>query len=70
MSYKFLFQKPNEKLFGTAAPTTDLKLETFARYASQTVGIPVQYRVEEMTDSDKIVFQLGRFSVERNRSKK
>ena len=66
----FLLQKTNEKLFGTAAPTTDLKLETFARYASQTVGIPVQYRVEEMTDSDKIVFQLGRFSVERNRSKK
>jgi hypothetical protein len=66
----FLLQKTNEKLFGTAAPSTDLKLETFARYASQTVGIPVQYRVEEMTDSDKIVFQLGRFSVERNRAKK
>ncbi len=66
----FILQKTNEKLFGTAAPTTDLKLETFARYASQTVGIPVQYRVEEMTDSDKIVFQLGRFSVERNRAKK
>lgn len=66
----FLLQKTNEKLFGTAAPTTDLKLETFARYASQTVGIPVQYRVEEMTDSDKIVFQLGRFSVERSRAKK
>ena len=66
----FLLQKTNEKLFGTAAPTTDLKLETFARYASQTVGIPVQYRVEDMTDSDKIVFQLGRFSVERNRAKK
>lgn len=66
----FLLQKTNEKLFGTAAPTTDLKLETFARYASQTVGIPVQYRVEEMTDSDKIVFQLGRFSIERNRVKK
>lgn len=66
----FLLQKTNEKLFGTAAPSTDLKLETFARYASQTVGIPVQYRVEEMTDSDKIVFQLGRFSMERNRAKK
>jgi hypothetical protein len=66
----FLLQKTNEKLFGTAAPTTDLRLETFARYASQTVGIPVQYRVEEMTDSDKIVFQLGRFSVERSRTKK
>lgn len=66
----FLMQKTNEKLFGTAAPTTDLRLETFARYASQTVGIPVQYRVEEMTDSDKIVFQLGRFSVERSRAKK
>jgi hypothetical protein len=66
----FLLQKTNEKLFGTAAPSTDLKLETFARYASQTVGIPVQYRVEEMTNSDKIVFQLGRFSVERNRAKK
>jgi hypothetical protein len=66
----FLMQKTNEKLFGTAAPTTDLRLETFARYASQTVGIPVQYRVEEMSDSDKIVFQLGRFSVERSRAKK
>jgi hypothetical protein len=66
----FLLQKTNEKLFGTAAPTTDLRLETFARYASQTVGIPVQYRVEEMTDSDKVVFQLGRFSVERSRAKK
>ncbi len=66
----FILQKTNEKLFGTAAPTTDLKLETFARYASQTVGIPVQYRVEELTDSDKVVFQLGRFSVERNRAKK
>jgi hypothetical protein len=66
----FLMQKTNEKLFGTAAPTNDLRLETLARYASQTVGIPVQYRVEEMTDSDKIVFQLGRFSVERSRAKK
>jgi hypothetical protein len=66
----FLLQKTNEKLFGTAAPTTDMKLETIARYAKQTVGIPVQYRVEEMTDSEKIVFQLGRFSVERNRVKK
>lgn len=66
----FLLQKTNEKLFGTAAPSIDLKLETFARYASQTVGIPVQYRVEEMTDSDKVVFQLGRFTMERNRVKK
>lgn len=66
----FLLQKTNEKLFGTAAPTTDLKFETMARYASQTIGLPVRYEIEPGPDTDKVVFQLGPISIERNRVRK
>lgn len=66
----FLLQKTNEKLFGTAAPTPDLKFETMARYASQTIGLPVRYQIEPGPDADKIVFQLGPISIERNRVRK
>jgi hypothetical protein len=66
----FLRQKTNEKLFGTAAPSTDLKFETLARYASETVGIPVRYEVEEVQNRDKLVFQLGPITIEKTRTKK
>lgn len=66
----FLMQKTNEKLFGTTAPTTDLKFETLARYASESVGIPVRYEVEEAQNSDKLVFQLGPITIEKTRTKK
>lgn len=66
----FLIQKTNERLFGTPAPTADLRYETMARYASQTIGLPVRYEVESGAESDKIVFQLGRISIERSRTKK
>ena len=66
----FLLQKTNEKLFGTAAPTTDLKFETMARYASQTIGMPVRYEIEPGPQTDKVVFQLGPISIERNRVRK
>lgn len=66
----FLLQKTNEKLFGTAAPTTDLKFETMARYASQTIGLPVRYEIEPGPQTDKVVFQLGPISIERNRVRK
>ncbi|MEY5000507.1 MAG: hypothetical protein RLZZ211_543 [Bacteroidota bacterium] len=67
----FLLQKTNEKLFGTAAPTTDLKFETLARYASESVGIPVRYQVEEAAPhQDKLVFQLGPITIEKTRSRK
>lgn len=66
----FLMQKTNEKLFGTTAPTTDLKFETLARYASESVGIPVRYEVEEAQSSDKLVFQLGPITIEKTRTKK
>ncbi len=66
----FLLQKTNERLFGTTAPTADLRYETMARYASETIGIPVHYDVEEGTATDKIVFQLGPISFERSRAKK
>jgi hypothetical protein len=63
-------QKTNEKLFGTAAPSTDLKFETLARYASESVGIPVRYQVEEAQNQDKLVFQLGPITIEKTRSRK
>ncbi|MFM7006019.1 MAG: hypothetical protein ACKOWX_02070 [Flavobacteriales bacterium] len=66
----FLIQKTNERLFGTPAPSPDLRYETMARYASQTIGLPVRYEVETGAASDKVVFQLGPISIERNRSKK
>ncbi|MDP4798676.1 MAG: hypothetical protein NWR62_00830 [Crocinitomicaceae bacterium] len=66
----FLLQKTNERIFGTAAPSTDLKFETLARYASESVGIPVRYEVEEANDHDKLVFQLGPFTIEKTRTKK
>lgn len=66
----FLLQKTNEKLFGTAQPNTDLKLETLARYASQTVGLPVRYDVESAPQHEKVVFQIGPISIERSRVKK
>ena len=66
----FLIQKTNERLFGTPAPTTDLRYETMAHYASQTIGLPVRYAVESGAAADKIVFQLGPISIERTKSKK
>lgn len=66
----FLLQKTNERLFGTAAPSTDLRYETMARYASETIGLPVKYAVEKGAQRDKIVFQLGPISIERSRVKK
>jgi hypothetical protein len=67
----FLLQKTNEKLFGTAQPNTDLKLETLARYASESVGIPVRYQVEEAAPhQDKLVFQLGPITIEKTRTRK
>ena len=66
----FLLQKTNERLFGTTSPTADLRYETMARYASETIGIPVRYDVEEGSATDKIVFQLGPISFERSRAKK
>jgi hypothetical protein len=66
----FLLQKTNERLFGTTTPTADLRYETMARYASETIGIPVRYDVVEGPATDKIVFQLGPISFERSRAKK
>ena len=66
----FLLQKTNEKLFGTATPSTDIRYEAMARYASETIGLPVRYAVEEGSSRDKVVFQLGPISIERTRSKK
>jgi hypothetical protein len=66
----FLLQKTNERLFGTTAPTADLRYETMARYASETIGIPVRYDVVEGAATDKVVFQLGPISFERSRAKK
>jgi hypothetical protein len=66
----FLLQKTNERLFGTAAPSTDMRYETMARYASETIGLPVRYAVEEGSSHDKVVLQLGPISIERNRAKK
>jgi hypothetical protein len=66
----FLLQKTNEKLFGTAAPSTGLKFETLARYASETVGIPVQYVVDEASEREKFVFQLGPITIEKTRTRK
>jgi hypothetical protein len=66
----FLLQKTNERIFGTAAPSTDLKFETLARYASESVGIPVRYEVKESQNRDKLVFQLGPIIIEKTRTKK
>lgn len=66
----FLLQKTNERFFGTAIPSTDIRYEAMARYASETIGLPVRYAVEEGSSRDKVVFQLGPFSIERTRSKK
>jgi hypothetical protein len=66
----FLLQKTNERLFGTTTPTADLRYETMARYASETIGIPVRYRVEEAPNQDKLVFQLGPITIEKTRTRK
>lgn len=66
----FIIQKTNQRLFGTPAPSTDLRYETMARYASETIGLPMRYEVEYGAATDKIIFQFGSISIERNRSKK
>jgi hypothetical protein len=66
----FLLQKTNERIFGMAAPTTDLKFETLARYANESVGIPVRYEVKEAQNRYKLVFQLGPITIEKTRTKK
>jgi len=66
----FLIQKTNERLFGTAKPSSENKLETLARYAKESVGIPVAYKVEEAQNQDKLVFQLGPITIEKSRTRK
>lgn len=63
-------QDASERFFGTATPSTDIRYEAMARYASETIGLPVRYAVEEGSSRDKVVFQLGPISIERTRSKK
>ncbi len=66
----FFIKKANQRLFGTPQPSTDVRYQTMARYANQTMGIDVKYDVEPGQNADKIFFQLGPLSIERSRSKK
>lgn len=66
----FLLQKTNERLFGVANPSTNVRYESIARYASESMGLPVRYQVEEAPQRERVTFQLGPISVERSRIRK
>lgn len=66
----FLIQKTNERLFGEAQPTQEQRFVAMARYANQSIGLPLKYTIEDGVSSEKILIQLGPISIERSRSKK
>ncbi|MEN9742265.1 MAG: hypothetical protein RLZZ65_70 [Bacteroidota bacterium] len=66
----FLLQKTNERLFGVANPSTNVRYESLARYANESMGLPVRYQVEEAPQRERVTFQIGPISVERSRIRK
>jgi hypothetical protein len=67
---EFVIQKGNEKLFGTAKPSTADKYTTITNYLAQSVNIPITYVEKEDEQVKSTFFKLGVITVERKQTKK
>jgi hypothetical protein len=67
---EFVIQKGNEKLFGTAKPSTADKYTSITNYLAQSVNIPISYVEKEDEQVKTTFFKLGFITVERKQSKK
>jgi hypothetical protein len=67
---EFVIQKGNEKLFGTAKPSTAEKYTTITNYLAQSANIPISYIEKEDEEVKTTFFKLGFITIERKQSKK
>jgi hypothetical protein len=67
---EFVIQKGNEKLFGTAKPSTAEKYTSITNYLAQSVNIPISYHENEDQEVKTTFFKLGFITVERKQTKK
>jgi hypothetical protein len=67
---EFVIQKGNEKLFGTAKPSTSEKYTSITNYLSQTTKIPITYKEKEDEKVKTTYFKLGFITIERKQTKK
>ena len=67
---EFVIQKGNEKLFGTAKPTTAEKYTTITNYLAQSTKIPITYIEKEDEKVKTTFFKLGFITIERKQTKK
>jgi hypothetical protein len=67
---EFVIQKGNEKLFGTAKPSTAEKYTSITNYLAHSVNIPISYHEKEDEEVKTTFFKLGFITVERKQTKK
>lgn len=67
---EFVIQKGNEKLFGTAKPTTAEKYTSITNYLAQATKIPITYTEKEDEKVKTTYFKLGFITIERKQTKK
>lgn len=67
---EFVIQKGNEKLFGTAKPSTAEKYTSITNYLAQTTKIPITYKEKEDEKVKTTYFKLGFITIERKQTKK
>jgi hypothetical protein len=67
---EFVIQKGNEKLFGTAKPSTSEKYKTITNYLAQSANIPISYIEKEEKGVKTTFFKLGFITIERKQTKK
>ena len=65
-----VIQKGNEKLFGTAKPSTADKYTSITNYLAQSVNIPISYHEKEDEKVKTTFFKLGFITIERKQTKK
>ena len=67
---EFVIQKGNEKLFGTAKPSTAEKYTSITNYLAQSTKIPITYIEKEDEKVKTTFFKLGFITIERKQTKK
>jgi len=67
---EFVIQKGNEKLFGTAKPSTAEKYTSISNYLAQSTKIPITYIEKEDEKVKTTFFKLGFITIERKQTKK
>ena len=65
---EFVIQKGNEKLFGTAKPSTAEKYTSITNYLTQSTKIPIAYNEKEDEKVKTTYFKLGFITIERKQT--